>query len=201
MDRRELLQRAALVLGYAITGPSLTGILNGCTAKPDLTYKPDFFNDGQAALISEVAEIILPRTTTPGAKDAGVPAFIDGMVKEVFPQKDRDAFMKGLADFDEDAKKTYGDPFIECSPENRTALVKKHHDAAIAQIKERGLASWYKSADNSNNPFIMKVKELTILGFFTSEPGATQVLQYNAVPGPFKGCVPLAEAGGKQWAT
>jgi hypothetical protein len=44
------------------------------------------------------------------------------------------------------------------------------------------------------------MKELTLLGFFTSEPGATQVLQYNQVPGPFKGCVPLTEVG-KQWAT
>jgi gluconate 2-dehydrogenase gamma chain len=201
MDRRELLQRAALVLGYAVTGPALTGILNGCTAKPDLTYTPDFFTNDQATLISEVAEIILPKTSTPGAKDAGVPAFIDGMLKEVFQQKDKDDFMKGLAQFDEDAKKTYGESFVACSPEDRTELVKKHHDAAIAQVKERGPASWYKTADNVTNPFIMKVKELTIIGFFSSEPGATQVLQYNAVPGPFKGCVPLVEAGGKQWAT
>jgi hypothetical protein len=48
----------------------------------------------------------------------------------------------------------------------------------------------------------LMAKELTLLGFFTSEPGATQVLQYIAVPGSYKGCVPLAEAGnGKTWAT
>ena len=51
-------------------------------------------------------------------------------------------------------------------------------------------------------PFILMMKELTMLGFFTSEPGATQVLQYVPVPGAYKGCVPLSEAGnGRTWAT
>jgi gluconate 2-dehydrogenase gamma chain len=72
--------------------------------------------------------------------------------------------------------------------------VKKIHDAAV----EAELAT----TPAPKRPFILMAKELTMLGFFTSEPGATQVLQYIAVPGSYKGCIPLSEAGnGKTWAT
>ena len=68
--------------------------------------------------------------------------------------------------------------------------MKKVHDEAVNA-----------EADNER-PFILTLKELTMLGFFTSEPGASQVLQYSPVPGAYKGCVPVSEAGnGKTWAT
>lgn len=200
MNRREAIQRTAMALGYAISAPALAGVLKGCKAAPDLTYKPDFFSEDQALSISELAEIIIPKTTTPGAKDVGVPAFIDSMLKEVYTKEDQDKFLKGLAEFEEDAQKTYGDSFASCKPEERSELFKKHHDAAIASLGSGGPTGWWNTAGGADKPFILKVKELTLLGFFTSEPGATQVLQYKAVPGPFQGCVPLAEVG-KAWAT
>jgi len=199
MNRREVLQRSALALGYAITGPALAGILNGCKAQPELTYKPDFFTADQAQLISELSEIIIPKTTTAGAKDAGVPFFIDSMLKEVYPKQDQDAFIKGLVEFDEDAKKAFGDSFVDCKPADQVAHVKKHHDAALAGSDVNVSSGWWNSG-SGEMPFILKVKELTILGFFTSEPGATKVLKYEEVPGPYKGCVPYEEVG-KQWAT
>jgi gluconate 2-dehydrogenase gamma chain len=200
MNRREAIQRTAMVLGYAISAPALAGVLNGCKASPELTYKPAFFTEEQALTIEEMAEIIIPKTATPGAKDAGVPAFIDSMLKEVYGKDDQDKFLKGLAEFEDDAQKTYGDSFASCKPEERIALFKKHHDAAIASVGTGGPTGWWNTAGGADKPFVLKVKELTLLGFFTSEPGATQVLQYKAVPGPFKGCVPLAEVG-KAWAT
>ncbi len=197
MDRREVLQRTALVLGYAVTGPALAGILNGCKAAPELNYKPEFFTEDQAGIISELAEIIIPRTDTPGAKDVGVPAFIDMMLKSVYSKDDQDKFLKGLAGFDDDSKKTFGSRFVDCSEADRVSMVTKHHDAASVKTAD-GRSFW--SAPGQEKPLILKVKELTLLGFFTSEPGATQVLQYNQVPGPYKGCVPLSEVG-KTWAT
>lgn len=191
MNRREAIQRTAMVLGYAISAPALAGILNGCKSAPELTYKPVFFTEAQAGLVSEVAEIILPKTDTPGAKDVGVPGFIDQMLRECYPQDAKDRFMQGLNEFEEDAKKTYGDSFTSCEPEQQLELVKKYHDAAIAGMKDKTL---------KDRPFILMTKELTMLGFFTSEPGATQVLQYIAVPGAYHGCLPLSEVG-KTWAT
>ncbi len=200
MNRREAIQRASLVLGYAITGPALAAVLNGCKANPELTYQPTFFSEDQARAIETLAEIILPKTDTPGAKDAGVPGFIDALVKEVYSKESQDTFLKGLSDFREDASKTYGNDFNDCSMEEQGAHFKKHHDKALAESAGGGSTGWWNAGSDADQPFILKMKELTILGFFTSEPGATQVLQYNQVPGPFKGCVPLAEVG-KAWAT
>ncbi len=198
LDRRELLKRAAYLLGGAISTPAMLGILQGCSAKKaEASWSPTFFTPAQAALVTEVAEILIPRTDTPGAIDVGVPAFIDTMLKDTYPKKDQDRYLSGLASFESQAVKAHGKSFVDLRPEQRTALVREAHDAAVEAAR----------ADTSENrrdhrPFILMTKELAMLGFFTSEPGATQVLQYIAVPGPYRGCIPLSEAGnGKTWAT
>jgi len=193
IDRREALRKTALLMGAAVSASALTGILQGCKATPELSYVPKFFTEDQARIVMEVAEIIIPKTDTPGAKDAGVPGFIDLMLKDCYKKEDQDRFTAGLATFDAEAKTAYGDSFIYCKPEQQVEHVKKAHAAALAEAKENREAK---------RPFILMAKELTLLGFFTSEPGATQVLQYEAVPGSYKGCIPLSEAGnGKTWAT
>lgn len=193
IDRREALRKTALLMGAAVSASALSGILQGCKAAPELTYTPSFFTEDQARIVMEVAEIIIPKTDTPGAKDAGVPGFIDVMLKDCYKKEDQDRFIAGLTAFDEEAKKVYGDSFIYCKPEQQVELVTKTHAAALTEAKEN---------KEAKRPFILMAKELTLLGFFTSEPGATQVLQYVAVPGSYKGCIPLAEAGnGKTWAT
>ncbi len=202
MNRREAIQKTALTLGFVITESALLGVLNGCKARPDLVYKPDFFTEEQAHTVSELAEILMPRTTTPGAKDAGVPGFIDSMLKEVYPKAQQENFIKSLTSFDEEAKKQFGDFFGACKKEDQLAFVKKKHDEAMSAMGKAGVEGWWNRGSGSENemPLVMKVKELTLLGFFTSEPGATQVLQYNQVPGPYQGCVPLEKVG-KAWAT
>ena len=191
MNRRDAIQRTALVLGYAVSAPALMGILKGCKAAPELNYKPVFLTEEQAGVVSELAEILLPKTDAPGAKDVGVPAFIDQVVKECYAKEDQDRFLQGLQKFDEDARAAFGDSFIYGKPAEQLAFVKQQHDDAVAVIK---------ADSKAKRPFILMVKELTLLGYFTSEPGATQVLQYEPVPGAYRGCVPLREVG-KTWAT
>jgi gluconate 2-dehydrogenase gamma chain len=200
MDRREAIKRTALTLGFAISAPAILGVLKGCKAAPELTYSPQFFTEDQARLISELSEIILPKTSTPGAKDVGVPGFIDDLMKSAFSKEEQEKFIKGLTEFDEDARKSLGDSFIELDHDKQIAFVKKHHDKALASSTNSGPKGWWNVGTAEEKPFILKVKELTILGFFTSKVGASEVLQYNPVPGPYKGCVPLAQVG-KAWAT
>ena len=195
MNRREAIQRTAQVLGYAVTAPALMGVLNGCKATPGLAFKPVFFNEDQAKTVEILSEIIIPKTTTPGAIDAGVPGFIDSMLKEVYSKESQDKFLKDLADFNDDAKKIYGNNFTACEDVEQKTLFQKHHAAAFVTPIEPPPLGWWNPRTGGKKPFILQVKELVLLGFFTSKIGATEVLQYNQVPGPFKGCVPLQQVG------
>ena len=193
MDRREALRRTAFLMGAALSAPAIAGIMNGCTAKPTINWTPEFLTNDQGILISQLSEIIIPKTDTPGAKDVGVPGFIDQMLKDVYSKEEQDRFITGLKEFDETAKTESGDNFVDMNSGDQVAFVTKVHKTAIEE---------FRTDPKQPKPFILMAKELTLLGFFTSEPGATQVLQYSAVPGAYKGCIPLKEAGnGKTWAT
>jgi hypothetical protein len=122
----------------------------------------------------------------------GVPNFIDKMLNECYKKEDQDRFLAGLASFDEEAKKAHGDIFIYLKPEEQLVFVKKYNEDSVKASKEKP----------GPKPFFLMAKELTLMGYFTSEEGATKVLQYEAVPGAYKGCIPLKEAGqGRTWAT
>ncbi len=188
MDRREALKKAAWVMGGALSAPAILGVLNGCTAKPTIDWKPTFFTEDQGIFISQVSGIIIPKTDTDGAIEVGVPGFIDQLVKETYKKEDQEKFLKELDEFMAVAEAEFGDPFIELDAEDQSEWVLAQHEAAVLDkaAKER--------------PFILKLKELTMVGYFTSEVGATQVLQYDPVPGAYHGCLPLEEVG-KTWAT
>jgi len=197
MNRREAIQRVAWMMGGAISAPTLMAVLNGCAPKETAAgWKPAFLTEEQATLAGEVAEIIIPRTSTPGAKDVGIAALIDQMLKDVFPKADQDRYLAGLAEFESQAQQQHGRNFLRLERDQQTALVKSSTEAAMqAQRAYTGPES------PPPRPFMLLTREITLLGYFLSQPGATQVLQYNPLPGPFRGCVPLAEAGnGKQWA-
>jgi gluconate 2-dehydrogenase gamma chain len=197
MNRRELLQRVAYLMGGAISAPAVLGVLNGCSAKKEeAAWQPVFLSKEQGALVADVAEIMIPRTDTPGAKDAGVPAFIDLILKDAYEEEDRQRYVSGLKAFDDAARTAHGKGFVELPKAQQAELVRKFHDEAVAlELADEKRQAYQR------RPFVLMTKELTLLGFFTSEPGATQVQQYAAVPGAFKGCVPLAQAGnGKAWA-
>lgn len=200
MNRREAIQRTAMLLGYAVSIPAITGVMNGCKATPGIAFKPIFFTEDQARSVEILSGIIIPKTLTPGAIEVGVPSFIDRMLKEVYAEDSQDEFLTGLSEFDADANKTYNNNFTECNASEQAALFKKHHDAAFAVPLEKPALGWWNPRPAAKKPFVLIVKELVLLGFFTSQVGASEVLKYEQVPGPFKGCVPFADVG-KTWAT
>lgn len=197
MNRRQVLQRVAYLMGGAISAPAVLGLLNGCSPKQEAsTWQPVFFSKEQGAIVAEVTDIIIPRTNTPGAKDVGVPGFIDTILKDVYEQGDRDRYLAGLKEFDDAARKAHGKPFVELSKAQQTEQVQKFNDDAIATE-----LAYDPRPKDLKRPFILMTRELTLLGFFCSKVGATEVLQYVAVPGGFQACVPVAQAGnGKAWA-
>jgi len=178
------------------------GVLNGCSPKPTAaSWQPQFLSKEEGAIVDDVADLIVPRTDTPGAREVGVPAFIDIILKDVYPSEDQARFVSGLKEFDAEAQRAHGKPFLELPQAQRLAFLQQIHDVAAnaerTQADDRDIP-----ASERKRPFVLMIKELTLLGFFTSQAGATQVLQYVAVPGGFQACIPIAQAGnGKTWAT
>lgn len=197
MNRREVLQHVAALMGGAISAPALVSVLSGCSPKKtEAGWKPQFLTPEQGAMVSDVVDIMIPRTDTPGALEVGVPAFIDRMLKDVYAPDDQQRFTAGLDAFEARAQSEHGQSYLKLSAADRAALIQQVHDDALKQ--ERADDEPNRSA---RRPFILMTKELTLLGFFTSEVGATQVLQYVAVPGALHACIPLSQAGnGKAWA-
>lgn len=193
MDRRELLSRASMMLGGFITASAASGILAGCVAGPEeapsTTTKSGFLTPQETATVTAMADQILPKTDTPGALDVGVPAFIDRMLAGYYTDKERGIIRAGLTQVSTDAAEFRGKPFAALSPEEQVSLMKTYDQQA------------YRSADPAAPPhFFRLIKELTLLGYCTSKIGATTLMRYEQIPGPFKGDVPVS-AIGKAWAT
>ena len=198
MNRREALQRAAWLMGGTLSAPALFDVIDRCIAKEMPDWKPAIFTQAQADLVGAVADIIIPRTTTPGATDVGVTALIDTLLKDVYSANDRDRYLAGLAEFDAAAQHTYRKSFVSLDRVQQSILVHQFHDPAVAAERQHN----HPEDAPLQRPFILMTKELTLVGFFCSYPGATQVLQYDAIPGAWHACVPLSDTGnGKTWAT
>jgi gluconate 2-dehydrogenase gamma chain len=196
LTRREALKRIAWLMGGTVSASAVLAIQKGYSATTPAGRKPSVLTPPQMRIVSTVSEIMIPRTDTPGAIDVGVPGFIDLMLADVYSQKDRERYLAGLADFDAAAHTEQGKEFLALEPTRQVALVRKFHDAAVIEDQRSA-----RQRDDIQRPFILMTKELTLLGFFTSEAGATQVLQYIAVPGSYHACLPVEQAGnGKTWA-
>lgn len=188
MNRREALSSVAVLLGGTLIGAE--AFLSGCkNASSDVVaFTPD-----DIAFLNEVAETILPKTDTPGAKEAKVGDFMAVIVKDCYKPAEAKVFMEGMAALKfKDAKATIGKSFMEASPEER-------HQLLVALDAEQKAFQEKKKTEESPHYFRM-MKELTLWGFFTSEVGATKALRYVAVPGKYEGCVDYKK-GDKAWAT
>ena len=202
MNRRELLQCAAVLvsgtavskLGFALSDEQMVYL----AAAPDYaSEKVNYFNAGQRKVVAAMAEVIIPRTDTPGAIDAGVPHFIELMVADWLNEPERALFNAGLNDMVTRIPQEFGKPFDQLDAQQQLAILEAMEAAAAD-------SPWYaqgniRRAFISDAPFICMVKELAIWGFFTSEAGASQVLRSNMMPMRFDGNVPLVP-GESAWA-
>ncbi len=186
MNRRELLKLITAATGTAMIGS--TGVIAGCASKEE-TAPSYAFSEQDVLLLDEVAETILPRTDTPGAKDAEVGQFMTVFVRDCYTQDEQAIFHSGMAQLDAAAKEQYGSGFMDLSAEQRTEFIRAL-DAEAKAVAAAGGTPHY---------FTM-LKQLTLFGFFTSEVGAKEVLRYIAIPGRYDGCMPYEE-GDRAWAT
>jgi len=171
MDRREAIKRTSLLLGGAISSSAIAGVLSGCQANNAVDWTPTFLDNDQAKMVETIADCMLPTTDTPGALDVGVPSFVDLMLKEAYSPTEQEKFTAGMLALDAACEEKQQKKFLACNQQEQTAL----------------LIQQEKTSDGAG--FIRMIKELTLLGYFTSEPVMTNLLNYNPVPGKYEGCV------------
>lgn len=196
MNRREFLQCAAILvsgssaaqLGFSLNEEQQVYL---ATAPDYIATEVDYLTPAQRKIIAAMAEIVIPRTGTPGAIDAGVPRFIELLAADWFNDEERAIFAAGLADMETRIPDEYGLPFDQLDAATQLEIMEEMEDRASD-------SPWYDFANVqrefiSDAPFICQVKELTIYGFFTSEVGSKQVLRYDPMPMEFDGDYPLSK--------
>ncbi len=176
MQRREALKKTALFIGSIAIAPEL---LAKALADPYPTLSR--LPADRLVLLAEMADTILPDTDTPGAKAAKVQDYIAVVVEDCFPPDQRPVFWDGLEATEKQCVAMHGKSFVDCSVAERTVFFKK-------------LEAEQKDGDS----FWRQLKGLTINGYFSSEIGATQALNYDPIPG---GWVPdmIIDSNTKAW--
>ena len=186
MNRRAVIGRLSLMLGGTIIGAEF--FLSGCKSDPEKIN--NLFNEDDLALLNEIGETILPKTATPGAKEANVGQFMALMVNDCYSPEEQKIFTNGLTTLNDRCKEKYGQDFRTINADQRTALL------TVLDQEQK------KEAKNNQHAvhYFRMMKELTLLGYFTSELGCTKAMRYIPVPGKYIGCIPYRK-GEKSWAT
>lgn len=178
MTRKEAVQYISLLLGGSLVGAN--SFLTGCKT----TDKKGLDSD-DSAYLDEIAETILPETKTPGAKAAKVGSFMVLMVNDCYDEKEQAIFREGMQKINDQAKAKLGKEFTAITPQQRHEL--------LVQIDNE--QKQYMKSKKEEEPvhYFRMMKELTLLGYFTSEPGCTKAKRYMPVPGKYIGCVPYTK--------
>lgn len=172
MERKEAIRYISALLGGSLVG----GNLIGCTSADRSATTAD------SAFLDEVAETILPQTNTPGAKAGKVGAFMRSMVNDCYSPDEQKVFDKGLVSINDLSKKKFKDDFMSITPAQRTEVLKELDTEQKQYTKTK--------KDDQPAHYFRMMKELALLGFFTSEPGCTTGKRYMPLPGKYIGCVP-----------
>lgn len=176
LNRRLAIQQLLLIWAGAALLPSC---LHN-EQKVSIPLKLIHIEPDDETMLAELAETILPKTTTPGAKELSAHLFVLKMVDDCFAKTNQDKFLLGMKDFEAFVVKKTGRSFIENSPAERQAIV--------AEL-DRG-----KPAENGIPYFYQSVKNLTVEAYTTCEYYLTKIRGYKMIPGKFQGCIPLKTA-------
>jgi hypothetical protein len=186
MNRREAVQYISILLGGTLVGSNY--FLAGCKSNTGVSMN---FVEGDVSFLDEIADTILPATKTPGAKAAKVGQFMTVMVNDCYDAKDQKVFHEGMGKLNEFSEKTFNDSFMKITPQQRHDLLVKLDNEQKEYMKNK------KKEDPSH--YFRMMKELTLLGYFTSEIGCTQARRYIERPGKYEGDIPYKK-GDKAFA-
>lgn len=187
LTRREAIKRVSALFG----GVALVGQAAMLTVPALAAARTGEFDAKAIALLDEIAETILPETDTPGAKAAGVGAFMAVMVTATYAADEQNIFQAGLATLDARCRESFGRGFLAANADQRLRLLEALDAEQFDYMGQK--------AGSAPAHFFRMMKELALLGYFTSEIGYTKAMRYLETPGRYDPCVPF-EPGEKAWA-
>jgi hypothetical protein len=202
MDRRSALKNLSIGLGGVAGSPMVLGLLASSTANA-ATWSADSFTAEEQHTVTQLVDIILPSSTTPGGLDVNVPQFLDKLFGQQFSELDRRYFRQGADLFANQFARVFSHPVRDGSRDEFARLLGGYFDlsdqeqARIFQEQARELAE-IDPVDRDvylTYKFLLSVRQNTLFGYFTSQQVGTEVLNYDPVPRSYDGCVPLSEIG------
>lgn len=204
MNRRDLLKLITAATGAAFVGTNPLAY----ELRPDVSLSETGFSKDEVAFLNEVGEVIIPRTDTPGAKDANVGRIMAVLVADCYPSALQKTFRDGMKKLDSQAKEEFGNAFLLLDNKQRHDLISRLDEEARDYNQKLGLWSVASQLPNQRREasqapvphYFSLFKQLTLFGFFTSKEGGTKVLRYVPVPGKYDGNIEYKK-GQKAWAT
>ena len=177
VSRRKALKNTISYLGLGLISPTLvSGVLSGCKIDNSEVWVPKKIDISNLNYIIEWIDIIIPETDTPSASKAMVDRFIDEMIEGFLSKNEINIIDSGI-------EYLKSQSFLKKDDKEKIEFVSK------------------MSRDNQWSPFFNLMKNMTVLGYFNSEVGATMAGNYDKIPGKYEGCIPINKYGGKVWAT
>ncbi len=214
MDRRKALKNMGLSLGYAVATPTLISIFQSCKTETALEWIPDFFSKEEGVLITNLVDLILPKTDTPSASEVQVNIFIDRFANEVMEKEQQDFLKMTMKKFADEVLKNSGKETIsDLNPQDiepvlaqALKVTKEEEKNYTKTIVDYNISLKEGSAPQLDDKtalfgFANSLRGLTIWGYKTSEYVGEEVLAYLPIPGEYKACEDLEElTGGKAWS-
>lgn len=215
MDRRKALKNMGLAMGYTVATPTVISLLKSCKAEVAATWIPRFFSPGEGAVLTQLVDILLPKTDTPSASEVNVHIFIDRYLDEVMEVERQGFFRMLMGKFAGTALRTSGkesledldkddlEPILAASlqvPDPEKEKANREAMGAYMQAKAKGeTAELDEEVANTN--FATSLRDFAIWSYKSSEYVGEQVLPYAPVPGENIACADVNElTGGKVWS-
>jgi hypothetical protein len=187
MDRRDFVKQLSAGMGAALAPGVLAAILSGCEAEPE---SAGLLTTGELDILGSLTDAIIPRTDTPGARDAGVPQYIEMMLEHFTPPDQVETFRSQLDWMSSWLAEQGARSLEDVAEEKRIVLLTALDDQAFGD----GTSSELPQGE----PALFAIlKPLTVAGYYTSEIGATQEL--HTMPMGAYGDIPFDEVG-RTWA-
>ena len=193
MNRRDVLKQTVIFGGTAAVSSTFLSLLQSCQQQARTDWVPRFLDVDQAKLVSALVDTILPTTDTPGGLDVKVDMYIDLVYDQLLDEEAQQGVRAALDAFNEKCLSGAGKVFAQLSEEEKATILKEEE----ANAPKFGRGVWgYGVGPQPEVGFYRSFKSLAIQGYFTSEEVGKNVMKYDPIPGPFKGCIPFDEVGG-----